>query len=172
MNKYMRYKSKGFTLVELMVTVVVAAILLGLAAPSFRDAIQNNKFVATSNQLVSALKYARTEALKRRASVTVCGLNDAKTACGASTNWKTNGFGALDSSNNVLKVWTDPTQYDDLTLTSSATSLIYAPSGILNSGADIGVRIVFTDVTENRCVEVSTTGRVSTQTIAAGDACP
>ncbi len=171
MNKHMRNKSNGFTLIELMVTVVVAAILLGVAVPSFRDAIQNNKFVATSNQLVSALKYARTEALKRRAAVTVCGLNDTHSACGASTNWRTNGYGAL-SNGTVLKVWTDPTQYDDLTLTSSATSLIYAPSGILNSGADIGVRIVFADVTDNRCVEVSTTGRVSTQTIAAGDACP
>ncbi len=171
MNKHMRNKSNGFTLIELMVTLVVAAIVLGLAVPSFRDAIQNNKFVATSNQLVSALKYARTEALKRRTSVTVCGLNAAQDACAASTDWQTNGYGAL-SNGTVLRVWTDPTQYDDLTLTSSAALLVYAASGINNSGADVGIRIVFTDVTDNRCVEVSTTGRVSTQIIAAGDACP
>ena len=167
-----RYSIRGFTLVELIVVLAILGVFLSFALPSFRHSLQTNKFVANSNQLAAALKYARTEALKRRAAVTVCGLNAAKTACSGSTDWGANGFGALDSSSNILKVWLEPTQYDDLTMTSSSASATYASSGMLNSGSTIGVRIAFTDVTDNRCVEISTTGRVNTQTIQLTDSCP
>lgn len=67
----------GFTLIELMVTIFVAAILLAIAIPSFRHLIASTTLSSTSNDLMSALKYARTEAINRgdRIAVTASSSN-------------------------------------------------------------------------------------------------
>ena len=62
---------RGFTLLELMVTVAVAAILATVAVPGFRDLIQNNRVTTQTNELVTALNFARTEAVKRGRPVDV-----------------------------------------------------------------------------------------------------
>ena len=61
----------GFTLVELMVTLTVAAILAVTAVPSFNSYILNQGVRSTSFELVSALAYARSEAIKRNQPVTL-----------------------------------------------------------------------------------------------------
>ncbi len=64
-------RAGGFTLVELMITIVVAAVLVGLALPSFRDAIVSNKVTESTNQLILDLNYARAEAVRRGTLVAV-----------------------------------------------------------------------------------------------------
>jgi type IV fimbrial biogenesis protein FimT len=61
----------GFTLLELMVTVAVLAILVTVGVPSFRDLIQNNRVTTQTNELVTALNFARTEAVKRGRAIEV-----------------------------------------------------------------------------------------------------
>jgi type IV fimbrial biogenesis protein FimT len=62
---------RGFTLLELMVTVSVLAILLTLGIPAFGDMVRNNRVTAQTNQLVSAINTARSEAVKRGRNVQV-----------------------------------------------------------------------------------------------------
>ena len=67
----------GFTLVELMVTVAVVAILMAIAVPNMRSVIQNTRISNQINELTSDLNFARSEAIKRGtdttvSSVTVC----------------------------------------------------------------------------------------------------
>ncbi|MEO9089061.1 MAG: GspH/FimT family pseudopilin [Rhodanobacter sp.] len=71
MNELSR-RSKGFTLVELMVTIAVVAILLAIALPSFRTAIQRNRVAAASNDLLASISYARTTAIYRHQLVSMC----------------------------------------------------------------------------------------------------
>lgn len=77
----MRYKYNGFTLIELMITLVIAAVVIGLATPSFTSLIQGNRARAMAEDFASALNYARTEALKLSSRVTICASNDGMT-CG------------------------------------------------------------------------------------------
>lgn len=62
----------GFTLVELMVTIAVAAVLLMIAVPSYRNIINANRLSTAANEMVGALNVARMEAIKRNGSVQFC----------------------------------------------------------------------------------------------------
>lgn len=68
----MRATARGFTLVELMVTIAVASVLVVIAVPSFRNLTVSNALTTASNDLVGALNLARIEAIKRNASVQFC----------------------------------------------------------------------------------------------------
>jgi type IV fimbrial biogenesis protein FimT len=61
----------GFTLIELMITLVIVVIILLLAVPSFRDTIARNRVEGQAGELNTDLQYARTEAVTRNAAVGV-----------------------------------------------------------------------------------------------------
>jgi len=67
-----RNTSRGFTLIELLVTVAVFSVLVGLGVPSFVSAMKNARLNADYSQLIGALYLARSEAVKRSSSITVC----------------------------------------------------------------------------------------------------
>lgn len=76
----MRKHLGGFSLLELMITITVVAVLLAIAVPSFRDVIRRNQLSSASNELLAALSYARTEAITRGQLVSMCPSADG-TAC-------------------------------------------------------------------------------------------
>src|SRR5687768_5278862 len=63
---------QGFTLIELMITIGVLAVLVMLAIPSFTTVINNNRLAANANELIASLQLARTEAVRRNTRITVC----------------------------------------------------------------------------------------------------
>lgn len=81
--------TRGFTLIELMVTLAVAATLLTVAVPNFREFIEKNRVSSHTNLMVGALQLARSEAIKRGANLVIlCKSNSAGTACNTSGAWK------------------------------------------------------------------------------------
>lgn len=64
-------KDRGFTLLELMVTVAIAAILATVVMPSFTGSILGNRLTTYNNELLAALNLARSEAIKRNLPVSV-----------------------------------------------------------------------------------------------------
>jgi type IV fimbrial biogenesis protein FimT len=93
---YMKQSLRGFTLIEMMVTIAVMAILLSLAVPSFRESALTSQLRSASTDLLSAANLARSESVKRRAIVTLCVSNADQTACGAG------GFYAEATDNDGL----------------------------------------------------------------------
>ena len=71
----------GFSLVELLVALAIAAILLGIAAPSFGSLTRSLSRSTEYNELAGDLRLARIEAIKRGATVAVCARANA-TSCG------------------------------------------------------------------------------------------
>jgi len=71
MTNILRCPQDGFTLPELLVVVAFLSILMGVAVPSFGNMVQRNRDAAIVNQLLSDIRLARTEAIKRRVNVQV-----------------------------------------------------------------------------------------------------
>ncbi len=61
----------GFTIIEIMLAIAVAAVLMSLAIPNFQMSIRNNCMATSANLFVTSLQYARSEAIKRRQPVMV-----------------------------------------------------------------------------------------------------
>lgn len=134
-------KQRGFTVIELLITLTVVALVLGIGVPNLRDFILNNRRVAAVNEFVASLALARTEAIARNLSVSMCPSTNG-TGC-AAVDWDrgwivfsdTDRDGAIDAGiDDVIKAVED---MDNLAITSAelGASLSYRPSGrIINRG--------------------------------------
>jgi type IV fimbrial biogenesis protein FimT len=72
----MKTRQIGFTMIELMFTLVVAATLLAIGIPNFRDFIRNSRLAGAANDLLADVALARTEAIKRRTWLGFCSSAD------------------------------------------------------------------------------------------------
>ena len=132
-------RERGFTLLELMISLSIAAILVTMAVPSFRNLMLNNALTAAGNDLLASLQTARGEALKRNQQVVLCltanvtATTPACSGAGAAANaWfvfqDTNANGAYDAGEPVLEL--HPTLGSGMGIhADSAQSVIIAPTG-------------------------------------------
>ena len=102
---------KGFTLIELIMTIAILAILLVVAIPSFKALIINNRITTQANEFVSDVISARAEAVRRNTRVTVCKSNDGA-ACALGADWSggwivftdPSGYGVVGAGEIILRV--------------------------------------------------------------------
>jgi len=93
-------KYSGFTIIELMITLIIVGILLAVGVPSLRSFMQGNQLIAASNELVSALHVARSEAIKLNSRVSICESSDGAT-CSNTGSWN-NGWIVFVDANGDL----------------------------------------------------------------------
>lgn len=110
--------ARGFTLLELLATMVVLAVLVGVAIPGMTELVRNNRVTAQTNELVTTLNFARTEAIKRGRRVQV-------EVTGTATGWT--------GTVTVLGVVGDPLRVVDRAtsaITVGTASVTYTPTGV------------------------------------------
>jgi len=178
--------NRGFTLIELLVTVVVLIVLLVIGVPEYRRMTENNRQVAAINTIVGDLNLARSEAVKRGRTVTLCGSDDGATCNTA--NWESgwiafidvDGNQAVDNADGDLLLSRNTGLPTGLTLRgikfANSDFIQYRPNGQL-SGGDDGTFVVCdiqqSNETDNvpraRAANVNGLGRISVATDPDGN---
>lgn len=171
---FSRKAQTGFTLVELMLTLAIAAIIVTQAVPSFSGMIKNNRLVTQTNDLVADINLARSEAVTRGVRVILCRSADSRAAgatCGGTNNtWSTgwlmyaddDGSGDFETANDTLIRISQPAQAD-LTIMANAngdTDLQYNSDGTANeTGTAIFAICDARGVSNGRQINVNNVGR-------------
>ena len=163
------YRQTGFTLLELMIVVAIAGIVMAIGVPSFQSITTNNRIAANTNEFITALNLARSEAVKRAAAVSVCKSADGAT-CTTSGDWDQGWivyFIDEDDKMVVLRVF-DGLAGDD-ELTSSVNSITYTALGSLDGGnaVEFNFKLCRKGFSEGRNkVEINSVGRASSTRVS------
>jgi type IV fimbrial biogenesis protein FimT len=158
----------GFTLIELLITISIMAILLAVAVPSFQNVALSSKLTSQANNFVASVQLARSEAIKRNATVTLCASSDGSTCTGAwKDGWVVRAGGAVVYRQGAL-----PNGFL-LVDAGSLTSLDFKPSGVGATAADLTLCRSTPDVgSRQRVIRVSATGRPGVEKVTGATTCP
>jgi len=185
-----RPRQRGVTLLELLVTVAIAAILMGLSAAPMSRMFASNRVQTEASGFVGDLMYARSEAIRRGQAVSLCPSTDAATCLtGTSANSWNSGW--------IVYAETTPTGCSTLPASGSAATPLRVRSGF-KSGDTLGgtsskgcisfnrdgfstnlgtSRFVFqvqaspVSTSTTRCVGIDVGGHIATTTITSGTTC-
>lgn len=147
-----RRQHAGFTLVELMITVAVVAIVAAVATPSLQALVANGRLNGGASELTAAMQIARSEAVRRNSRVTVCATDGSATlttACnnsGTWTNWAILDLGvtaavapetAADAvARRVIRNERTPA---GMQLSGPTAGVLFRPSGRVDTSATLSV---------------------------------
>ena len=126
-------RERGFTLMELLVAVSIAAMLFAIGVPMFRNASLGARLSAAANNLLASVQLARSEAIKRNVRVTLCTSSDGAT-CAASGGWE-QGWIVRDAAGAVYQHVQAQDDGYHVTQTGGTLPLTFQPIGIGASAA-------------------------------------
>jgi type IV fimbrial biogenesis protein FimT len=187
-----RHIAKGFTLIELMVTIALVAILASLAVPNFAPVIASTRLSTATNELYASLAQAKSEAIRTGNRVTICP-SATGTSCATATTptwsngWitfidatRTTALPVVDAGESILQVGQPISS--DIVITGSTPYASYSSDGttrLINGGlyaATIRVCSTSNRLNNNnrtRDIQISRTGRaVIVKTTGVARACP
>jgi type IV fimbrial biogenesis protein FimT len=183
----MNAKQAGFTLLELMLTVALLAVVIGFGLPNMQEFVRNARMSTAANDIITDFNYARSEAVKRRVPITLCKSQDGA-ACDTDdadpfSRWViyvddadpalvegTDGDGVIDAGEVILR---DRVLPDSITVTTDADEIraTFLPTGFPRIETENANRFVLCDSRGNataaggdsaaRAVQVLPTGRPS-----------
>lgn len=151
----MNRKPRGFTLIELMVVVALAAILAAMAAPSFKSFVSGQRVKTAASDFAMAAIFARSEAIKRNADVTITSVTAG--AAGWKDGW-TVAVGGTPLNQQQA--------YNGVTFSGPASAITYNGSGRL-SAAVTTMTITGTDGSA-RCVAFDLSGMPKSSKSSSG----
>jgi type IV fimbrial biogenesis protein FimT len=181
----------GFSLVELMVVVAILGIIMAFAAPNFSEWIATQRVRDTASDLHTSLMRARSEAISRGVSTSICAVNGNLANGWSIPNPSRKDDGTLFNPDpgapadtttafqctNTLSSYIE--QHDAIpnATISGATNVRFSNSGRLVTTLDVpsstplAIKITVTGTNSGRCVTVDTAGRPKTRVINASAAC-
>jgi type IV fimbrial biogenesis protein FimT len=168
------WRQEGFTLLELIITIAIASLLTALAIPSYQYVMNDNRMAGEVNDLLAAMQYARSEAIKEGSDVVVCS-STSGTACSGAPNWQTGWIvfsdpdnnGTLEAGETILKYHNAFTGTDTFVSADNITSAVQFSRdgfavGLANAGVNMRLHNNTDSATYTRCLDVSIVGALTT----------
>lgn len=149
--KSRRNCERGFTFVELMVTVGIAGILAAVAAPSVSEMIARQRIKTAAADIFGSLMKARSEALKRNSTVKIA-------PSSGNTAWQS-GWAMIDTADPTVKI-EEQGQINSITM-QGPVSVTYRASGRITDTTAANFDISGSGTTYRMCVSVDISGRPS-----------
>ena len=111
----MKSRQAGFTLVELIIVVALMSFLIAMAAPSFRSMLVRRSVSSAADALVTDMKFARSEAIRRTTTVSMCSSSNGTSCLTSAASWKSGWLiwvddkvggtvGTLDADEQIVRV--------------------------------------------------------------------
>jgi type IV fimbrial biogenesis protein FimT len=175
-----RHSEAGFNLVELLVVISVASILMGLGVSSYRYVTNSSRVSSEINSLLGDMQVARSEAIKRGQTVTICPSTDGATCAGGGwtsgwivfTDWNGDGSVTTGAPDNdqILRIQPPWAGNDALTTNNATIRFVsFNRNGLaLNmplDGSDfvLALNTSPANATWQRCLDITTTGGMKTE---------
>ena len=183
--------NNGLTLIELMGTLAIVAIMLGLASAGLNQYVRSNRTITQTNDLIAALQLARSEAVKRNGHVYICASATATAATPEcdSNNWHDGWVVFVDTDRDAVDAGGaftgSPPAANDIILhthtglkgETTVTSVNFTNSNYIryraDGRADSNGSLVFCDSEDNtlraRAINISLSGLITAATDTASD---
>lgn len=166
---------KGFTLIELMITIAILGVIVGLAAPAMGDFLVRQRVSSQASELMLALAFARSEAVKSNSSIAVIPATNSST--GWSDGWCVGPESTMTNCAHSTRIRTF-SAVSGVSVTSPylATNprLFFKRDGTINGDQAFKVTSTKLKATGNdaRCIKPSLQGRSSMTKVTRDASCP
>ncbi|CAN7442972.1 GspH/FimT family pseudopilin [Pseudomonas sp. LjRoot71] len=172
-------RSKGFTLIELMITVAILGVILGLAVPAMGDFAVRQRVSGQASELMLALAFARSEAVKQNREIAVLPATNAAT--GWADGWcvgPATGADAMDNctSNNRLRNFQAKSGVTvNSNFLQASNKLVFQRDGTCSLCGSTPFKISSTKLkatpTDARCIDINRQGRPTLRKVSRDTAC-
>ncbi|WP_432461050.1 GspH/FimT family pseudopilin [Agarivorans sp. QJM3NY_25] len=172
-------KQLGFTLLELMVTVAIAVILLGVGVPNLSNLFQSMSADATVNRLMREVRFARAQAINLNQRVVICALQSNDSDCGGTVNngltifADNNNNGKLDANEQILQAAAPYNQAGKINFYGSVNAIHFGSDGlVLGHGSSASLYFCSDNNHYIEGVKVSLGGNIRFITDSEKTSCP
>ncbi len=159
--------SKGFTLTEVLITIGIIGLMVAMGAPALSDLMDSQRLDSRSNDLLSSLLLARSEAVTRNTPVALCPIDPgAPEDCDADAGWQSGWIafeddatagvtGGRDASESILETYTGMGGQMAVVSASYGDYIRYLPSGAASDTGTFNICVANTTAME---IVVNATG--------------